>query len=295
MIALAAALAAAAAGPGLSVPGWLTVSEHDGVARVPVTLSAPSDRPVRFHWSTGPPVRLADAPSALEGRDYVHGEGVVEIPPGETGHVLEVQVLDDSIDDPGGYLGVDISQVEGATTGYAPETIVEIKDDEPTPEASISGARVVEGHGPAVLRITRPAPSLAGIPRYRWAGLHHHGVVSFDPYVLTRRIRIPIRDDHRPELTKRYTVRLRGLPPGRAFTPFSAGLVADGSATVTVVDDDAVAVVRRVRGVVLVGGRRVGSRRAVGPGAVIDARRGVARVGRVRVAGRVVSVDELRL
>src|SRR4051794_5662291 len=119
--------AAATAAPGFTVPSNVEVAESAGEARVTVALSEPSDQRVDVSWRTGPPVRLADAPSAVPGRDYVEAGGTLEFAPGETRRELAVTILDDAVNDASGYLAI----TYGGDPYTGPTTLLQILDDEP--------------------------------------------------------------------------------------------------------------------------------------------------------------------
>ena len=280
--------ATASAAPVVTVPGELTVAETAGEARIAVTLSEAPEQPFDVRWRTGPPVRLADAPSAVRGRDYVEVGGTLHFAPGETRRELAITILDDAVDDPSGYL--DIAFGEEDPFG-GPRTLLKILDDEPTPPASVADVRVSERAGEAVVAVTRPAVSLIGDAMYDWRvrGVPRSGGrVGFGTADTAAELRVPIADDIRPEPDERLEVVLSPaaeLPSPWGFFP---GPVADGLATVTVVDDDRRRIVvsaTPLRGRVRLGGRRIGAATEIPRGGRVDARRGAVRIA-VDVRGR---------
>ena len=57
-----------------------------------------------------------------------------------------MDVLDDAVDDPSGFLAVELHDPQGAELGRS-FTLVQLLDDEPTPPASLGDIQVVEGQG----------------------------------------------------------------------------------------------------------------------------------------------------
>ena len=288
-----AAPATASAEPAISIAGPSEVQESAGTIELEVTLTGPTTEPARVSWRTDAPfVFIADAPMATPGVSHVAASGTLEFAPGEAStKKVAVTLLDDAVDDPSPYLIVELHDPQGAGLGQRYLQIA-IHDDEPTPPASVTGVRVAEDAGEAVLPVTRPAVSLLGHARYGWTAVPGSATPVQDYGLATGRvsigygklddvIRIPIVDDDRSEGDEQFTVRLAGDATG--FPPFGGGFpgpVATDVATVTIADDEPppVAAIAPVRGRVRVGGRRLTASEQAPRGARVDARRGAARI-----------------
>lgn len=86
--------------------GWMTEGNSGTVAvDVPVTLSAPSNRPITVEWNTtfapGAPAGQADAAT-----DYVAGSGTLTFAPGETAKTVQVLLNGDTDDEASEYFVV---------------------------------------------------------------------------------------------------------------------------------------------------------------------------------------------
>lgn len=298
--ALTTAVALAAATPSVAVPSDVAVAENAREARIAVTLSEPQAEPLRLAWTTGSAADLiADAPSALPGRDYVEAAGTLEFPPGETRREVAVTVLDDAVDDPSGFLAVWFGE-QRAGPGRT-VTVLRILDDEPTPAASVADVRVDEGAGEVVVPVTRPGVSFVGHAVHDWRTLAatadagpdfgaRDGSVAIGYGKDRAEVRIPIADDAVPEQDERFHVQLS--PATELASPWGSfsGEVADGVATVTIADDDeraAVMGVTPLRGTVRARGRRLTGATRIAAGSRVDARGGAARI--TFVAGDIAS------
>ena len=312
--ALAAAPGAAQAQgpPQASFPvGLVNARETDADVRVAVDLSQADDEPVRVDWSAGPPYMIADASGALEGRDYADGRGTLEFAPGDTREEIVLRLLDDGIYEGGAMLALTLDTGRQPPEPFA---VVDIRDDETQPTVSIGDVVVPESAGVAALRVIRSWPSTFS-ERYGWttaagtaAGadfVTRSGELAL--YYLataTEELRVPIEQDTADEPDETFEVWLTALPP---LSPWGSvtGLVADGVATVTIVDDDpprpAVPALTAAvaRGRVFLRQRGAPRRRLTGDvplprGAVLDLRRGAARLrfagGAATLAGGIVKV-----
>jgi hypothetical protein len=290
----------------------VTARETDPDVRVPVKLAQPQDDVVRVEWSAGPPFMIGDALGLLEGRDYTGGKGTLEFAPGETRKEIVIALLDDGIHDGGGMLALTLGP--GGPGG--PWAIVDVRDDEASPPLSIADVTVPESAGAVTLRPARPWPSTFSM-RYGWSTAAGTAALGADfiartgevglNYMATAadEIEVPIEADIVDEPDETFEVRLAALPPASPWGG-AMGLVGDGVATVTIVDDDppsAPALTAAVlRGRVFLrprGGRRtrLASDVALARGAVLDLRRGAARLrfagGGATLAGGIVKVRDL--
>ena len=225
LVAVLGVPATASAGPLPTVPSDVRVAEAAGEARIAVTLSEPSEQPVDVSWRTGPPVLLADAPSAVPGRDFVNASGTLHFAPGETRGELSVVILDDAVDDPSGY--VEIAYGDDPLRGA--RTLLQILDDESTPAASVADVRVEETAGEAVVPVTRPAISLVGSAMYDWrirGVTRPGGLVGFGTGETAAELKVPIVDDLRPEPDERLEIVLApaaALPSPWGLLPRAGG------------------------------------------------------------------------
>jgi len=90
---------------------------------IPVTLSAPTQSPVSFSYTT------VNA-TAVGPFDFRRASGVLHIEPGERGTMVNVLLRPDNLDEGDSeYFFVDISDAEGATIGDARGRVVITDDD----------------------------------------------------------------------------------------------------------------------------------------------------------------------
>ncbi|RMH16904.1 MAG: DUF11 domain-containing protein, partial [Acidobacteria bacterium] len=138
--------------------GDATVVEGDPPAAIealiPITLSEPSNRPVRVAFATA-------GGTASAGADFAAATGEVEIPPGEVSGAIAVAILPDLLDEPEESFRVVLSGAAGGVIAGGEAQVVIADDDEP-PQISIAGARIVEGDAgttEAVFPVTLSAAS----------------------------------------------------------------------------------------------------------------------------------------
>ncbi len=96
---------------------WMVEGNSGTVAvDVPVTLSAPSNRPITVEWNTlfapGAPAGQADA-----GIDYVAGSGTLTFAPGETAKTVQVLINGDTVDETSEYFVVRFHSAPHAVLG----------------------------------------------------------------------------------------------------------------------------------------------------------------------------------
>ena len=112
--------------------GDASARESDGeqsIARIPVTLSAPTFRPVTVQFATVDGVARAPA-------DYLSRLGSVTFAPGQTSQVVEVAVVSDDRREPTELFGVLLGKAEGAAIARA-AGLVAVQDDDDATEASV--------------------------------------------------------------------------------------------------------------------------------------------------------------
>lgn len=122
------------------------VSVVEGVfAQLTVTLSQASGALTQVEW------RTTDGTAKSANSDYVRASGVLSVQPGQTTGTISVRTLDDSVEDFGETLYVDLSAPRGASIGDS-RGVVTILDNE-GPALSVADASVAEG-GNLTLRVS---------------------------------------------------------------------------------------------------------------------------------------------
>lgn len=121
-------------------------NEGPVVARLPLTLSNPSDLPVSVRYAT-----LGE--SALPGDDFLTTQGTAEFPPGTITLFIDLPVLGDRLKEGHETFRVQLDQPRNAAVTGDPGRVI-ILDDDPMPAASITADPVIEG---AVVGPTVPA------------------------------------------------------------------------------------------------------------------------------------------
>jgi hypothetical protein len=152
-----ASLASAAA-----VEGNAATKLHDVVVR----LATPATSAVTIQYTAGAAAAANGRASATPGKDFVAESGVIVIPAGQTEGRIAVQVLGDSVHEPGSeHFRVWVSAAVGAT--FAPTWIdVDISDDDPAVAANAVAAAATQSSGgiapgSPTAPANRPAPSPA--------------------------------------------------------------------------------------------------------------------------------------
>jgi hypothetical protein len=129
--------------PSLQI-GNATVTEgHTGTvnATFTVTLSAPHNQPVTFHYATGD----YSYNSATAGADYVAQSGQITIPAGQTSAVIEVPVIGDRVGESTEYFVVNLSNPTNAFLARG-QGVGTILDDEPVLTMVDTYVSTVEGN-----------------------------------------------------------------------------------------------------------------------------------------------------
>jgi len=145
LIALCVPGTLACPGPAPTIrPGLVEVAEGDrGIvtARVPVSLSFPSQAPVTVAWETFPWPGTATAPD-----DLVSASGTVTFAPGQTTAVVEVSIVGDREDEDDEIALVRFHQPTNATVGgFFGLGAVRILDDDPPPILRPRRSQITEG------------------------------------------------------------------------------------------------------------------------------------------------------
>ncbi|MEC9433776.1 MAG: Calx-beta domain-containing protein [Pseudomonadota bacterium] len=234
-----ALLDAAAPAPTVSVAD---ASADEGAGRLVfvVTLSEPASAPVEVDWAT-------TAGTARAGEDYAAALGTLVFAAGETRKTVEIAVQGDALHELDETLGLRLSAARGARLGDA-EALGTIRDDDPdtapgTPPAiAVADLEMAEGDaGHTHLHILLTLSKASDLPvtvNYALvdgtarAGSDYaaqSGAVTFAPGETTAAIHANGIGDLVAEGDETFRVVLSG--------PVNATL-ADGEATVTLIDDD---------------------------------------------------------
>ena len=214
-----------------------SVNEGDSgetLASFAVSLSAPSGFPVR--------VSLRTQDGSAGSSDYRPTEGLVEIPPGQTAAAFGVPVVGDVLDELDETFLVQVVNVEHAVPAVAGATGTILDDDAP-PQLTIDDATVGEGSGSnptAVVTVHLSAPSgqqvrvdFATADDTALAPADYQpasGTLVLDPGQTEKPISMTVAGDLLDEPDETFRVALS--------SPVAAS-IGDGSATVTILDDDA--------------------------------------------------------
>ena len=217
--------------PTLSIDDAATVSEGE-TAAFTVRLSAASGVAVEVSYAT------ADG-TAAAGADYTAVSGVLRFEPGETARTIAVATLDDGEPESEETFTMELSAPSGATLadGTATGTIT---DNDALPTLSIDDAAAVsEGETAAFTVRLSAASGVAVEVSYATAdgtaaaGADYtavSGVLRFEPGETARTIAVATLDDGEPESEETFTMEL-SAPSGATL--------ADGTATGTITDNDA--------------------------------------------------------
>lgn len=120
------------------------VSGAPGLAKLPVTLSCPTDHPVTLSYST------ADG-TARAGEDYLAAAGTLTFEPGEVSKTVNIPLIADNREEPAEKLYLELGAIDGAQALH------------PRGEVSISGDQVLELPSPALVE----GDPVVGGPRRR--------------------------------------------------------------------------------------------------------------------------------
>ena len=136
--------------PAISIGDISAPENSSGAVEVPLTLSAPSQRPVTVTYATAPGTATVD--------DFVMKVGTVVFPPNTTTVDASVVLNDDQIDEPNQDFTISLSNPLDATIddGTATFTIV---DDDPPPIITVQGTNVSEDAGTATVKLKLSQPT----------------------------------------------------------------------------------------------------------------------------------------
>ena len=224
--------------PGLSIAD-VQVTEGDGgavTAALTVTLSPTSGQSVEVLYST------ADG-SAAAGLDYVARSGTLSFAPGASTATIEITVNGDGLDEVDETFVVALASPTNAQINDADATVT-IGDDDDPPSVSIDDAMLTEGHSVSAavevtVRLSAPSGRTVSVA-YASEGetaldgidfASTSGTLSLPAGTTSAVIDIAVLGDRISEANETFAVVLS--------QPVSAS-IADGRATVTIVDDDGV-------------------------------------------------------
>ncbi|MGH2827595.1 MAG: Calx-beta domain-containing protein [Actinomycetota bacterium] len=216
--------------------------EGQSDAVFPVSLTAPAAGEVTVEFAS------TDG-NATAGSDYVTATGSITFAPGQRTAKVIVRVTGDALDENDEDFGVTLSNVTGGASLIDGQASGSIMDDDAEPTISINDIEVTEG-GSATMNVELSTPS--GLPvtvdydsRSGSATADDYvefarGTFSFQPGDTKSEIAIETKGDGLDEQSEEFFVDLSA--PSQAT-------IADGTGTVTVVDDDkgATRAVLRVR------------------------------------------------
>jgi Calx-beta domain len=116
--------------PALQFPSTLSVPEGQigdtSLAAIDVTLSAPSGNEISADWTT-------NDVSATAGSDYTADTGTIDFAPGETEHVILIEIIGDDTAEGDETFTVTFSNETNATLPNATETVTIVDNDPPPP------------------------------------------------------------------------------------------------------------------------------------------------------------------
>jgi CSLREA domain-containing protein len=219
--------------PAISIAGVTVIEGNSGTstATLTVSLTNPSSSLVTVDWAT-------NGNTASSGSDFTSGNGTITFTPGQTSQTITVTINGDTSVEGNENFFVNLANPANGTIADAQATVT-IADDDGTPSLTISNVAVDESAGTAVVTVLL-APSSAQTvtvnastsPGTATAGADYtttNSVLTFAAGETTKTITIPIVDDLLSEGAETFSVTLN--------TPVNAA-IANGTATVTIVDND---------------------------------------------------------
>ncbi|MGH1491596.1 MAG: Calx-beta domain-containing protein [Acidimicrobiales bacterium] len=212
-------------------------TDAEGVVTLTVTMSATADADVTVDVAT------ADG-TAIDLEDYVGGAGPLTITAGETEVSFDVVIVGDDIEEATEEFSVSLSNPVGATLGDDTATVIITDDDETVvvlPTLSIADASIAETDEDGVVEVTVTLSAASdtdvsfdvatadgtAVDLEDYVG--GSGTVTIPAGVLSGTAPVPIIGDDIEEPTEEFTITLSN-PVGAT--------IADGTATVTIEDDD---------------------------------------------------------
>jgi hypothetical protein len=217
--------------PTLSV-GDVSQPEGGGPATIMVSLSAISTQAVTVDVATTPGTAAAPA-------DYAATSTTVTIAAGATSGTTTVGIVDDDLDEPDETFTAVLSNARNAGISDASGVVTIVDDDVVVGSLSIADATVAEGvDGSLTVTLSQPSGSpvtvqVSTADGTATAGEDYSSVattLTFDPGTTTAQVTVPTIEDVVDESDESVTVEL-SAPTGGAS-------VLDGTAVLTIIDDD---------------------------------------------------------
>ena len=174
-----------------------SVSESAGAAPITVTLFPASVKNVFVEFRTSPG-------TATPGQDYYDVTRTLRFYPGDTSHVVEIPIINDTLDEPDETVNLLLSDVVNAELGQA-SAVLTILDDDPAPTVHFNSTDyfATEGEATAAITVTLSAASSftvnvnyeannvsAALP----GGASSFGALTFPPGVTSVTLNLPIVD-----------------------------------------------------------------------------------------------------
>jgi CSLREA domain-containing protein len=219
--------------PAISIADVTAIEGNSGTstATLAISLTNPSSSIVTVDWTT-------NGNTASSGSDFASASGTVSFNPGETSKTITLNINGDTSVEGNESFFVNLSNAANGTIADSQATVT-IADDDGTPSLTISNVAVDESAGTATLTVLL-APSSAKsvtVNVLTNAGTATAGadytttstVLTFATGETSQNINVPIANDLVSEAAETFTVTLD--------TPVNAA-IANGSATVTIIDDD---------------------------------------------------------
>ena len=226
-------------GPELRIAD-VRASESSGWLDFEVSLSAPSVQAITGRLAT------ADA-TAFGGEDYKSVDASFRISPGRQHRVVQVQILDDSLDEDDETLVLSVADVRNARVvkGDAEGTI---EDDDASPTLLTADSSAAEGDGELVFLVRLAARSGRVVTvDYRTSDVDARegedfegvsGTIEFTPGELSKRIAVPVLDDDLDEADEKFHLLLSAPTNAVPDLPQAVGTIEDDDASPTLLTAD---------------------------------------------------------
>jgi CSLREA domain-containing protein len=219
--------------PSISIGDVTAIEGHSGTstATLAIVLTNPSSSIVTVDWAT-------NGNTAGSGSDFVSGSGTATFNPGDTSETIDVTINGDTSVEGNESFFVDLSNAGGGSIADG-QAAVTIADDDGTPSLTISNVAADENAGTATLTVLLAPASAQTVtvnastsPGTAASGSDYtttNSTLTFAPGDTSENVVVPIAGDLVSEGAETFSVDLD--------TPVNAA-IADGNATVTIIDDD---------------------------------------------------------
>ena len=227
-------------GPELRIAD-VRASESSGWLDFEVSLSAPSIQAITGRLAT------ADA-TAFGGEDYKSVDASFRISPGRQHRVVQVQILDDSLDEDDETLVLSVADVRNARVVKGDAEGM-IEDDDASPTLLTADSSAAEGDGELVFLVRLAARSGRVVSvDYRTSDADARegedfegvsGTIEFTPGELSKRIAVPVLDDDLDEVDEKFHLLLSAPTNAVLEIPQAVGTIEDDDAEPTLRVEDA--------------------------------------------------------